>query len=186
VQHATVLVLPTTTLSRVSTCPIAVCTLVAEIFPTGVTPTAAAPVPVASSALLVFSLSNSAMAACTLPAAMLPTGVKPIVAAPPGVDYVNGDFKEKVDNITIQKRNLDTEFVELLERLPWKEWKTYTQAELVGWISKEQELETKFEYVDMFHFFMNIGLLIGITPEELSRMYYLKNKENFDRQERGY
>jgi dimeric dUTPase (all-alpha-NTP-PPase superfamily) len=103
-----------------------------------------------------------------------------------GIDYVNGDFKDKVDNITIQYRNLNTEFVELLERLPFKEWKTYSQSQMVGWISKEQELETKFEYVDMWHFFMNIGLLIGITPEELTKMYYLKNKENFDRQERGY
>lgn len=103
-----------------------------------------------------------------------------------GIDYINGHFKDKVDNLTIQKRNLDTEFVELIERLPFKEWKTYSPEQLDGWTSKEQELETKFEYVDMFHFFINIGLLIGITPDELSSMYYLKNKENFDRQERGY
>jgi dimeric dUTPase (all-alpha-NTP-PPase superfamily) len=103
-----------------------------------------------------------------------------------GIDYVNGSFKEKVNDITIQFRNLNTEFVELLERLPWKEWKTYSPEQLSGWTSKEQELETKFEFVDMFHFFMNIGLLIGITPEEMTKMYYLKNKENFDRQERGY
>ncbi len=103
-----------------------------------------------------------------------------------GVDYVNGTFKEKVDNLTIQKRNLDTEFVELIERLPWKEWKTYSAEQLSGWTSKEQELETKFEYVDMLHFFINLGLLIGISAEEVGQLYYLKNKENFDRQERGY
>lgn len=103
-----------------------------------------------------------------------------------GVSYTRGTFKEKIDNITIQKRNLDTEFVELLERLPWKEWKTYSPEQLAGWTSKEQELETKFEYIDMWHFFMNIGLLIGITPDEFAHLYYLKNKENFNRQERGY
>ena len=103
-----------------------------------------------------------------------------------GIDYENASFKDRVDQLTIQKRNLDTEFVELLERLPWKEWKTYPQESLAGFLSKEQELETKFEFVDMFHFFMNIGLLIGITPEELSTMYYLKNEENFERQKRGY
>lgn len=103
-----------------------------------------------------------------------------------GIDYIDGSFKEKVDNLTTQMRNLSSEFHELLERLPWKEWKTYSDEQLAGWTSKEQELETKFEYVDMFHFFINMGLLIGITPEDLSRMYYLKNKENFDRQERGY
>ena len=103
-----------------------------------------------------------------------------------GIDYVNGTFKEKVDNITIQFRNLLLEFAEMEENLPFKEWKTYSPEQLAGWISEEHMLETKFEYVDMWHFFMNIGLLIGITPEEFSKMYYLKNKENFDRQERGY
>lgn len=103
-----------------------------------------------------------------------------------GIDYVDGTFKQKVDNLTIQKRNLDTEFVELLAMLPWKEWRSYSAEQLSGWQSEEQMLETKFEYVDMFHFFINMGLLIGITPEELSKMYYLKNKENFDRQDRGY
>ena len=103
-----------------------------------------------------------------------------------GIDYINGSFASKVNELKIQKINFDSEFVELLERLPWKPWRTYTPEQLAGWTSEEQMLETKFEYVDLLHFFMNIGLLIGITPEELSRMYYLKNKENFDRQERGY
>ena len=53
-------------------------------------------------------------------------------------------------------------------------------------LSGEELLETKFEYVDMFHFFMNIGLLLGIDGNELAELYYLKNKENFARQERGY
>jgi hypothetical protein len=103
-----------------------------------------------------------------------------------GIDYDNGTFKQKVDNITVQFRNLVLEFAEMEEMLPFKEWKTYKPEHLLDWVSKEQEIETKFEYVDMFHFFMNIGLLIGITPDELSNMYYLKNKENFDRQNRGY
>lgn len=103
-----------------------------------------------------------------------------------GIDFDNGSFKEKVDNLTIQKRNFDTEFNELLVRTPFKEWKTYTIEQLTGFSSKEEEIEAKFEVVDAFHFFLNIALLMGITADELSKMYYLKNKENFDRQERGY
>ena len=103
-----------------------------------------------------------------------------------GINFDNGTFKEKVDNLTIQKRNFDTEFNELLVRTPFKEWKTYSPEQLSGFSSKEEELEAKFEIVDAFHFFLNMALLMGITANELSRMYYLKNKENFDRQERGY
>lgn len=103
-----------------------------------------------------------------------------------GIDYVNGSFKEKVDNLTIQKRNFDTEFNELLIRTPFKEWKTYSETQLSGFSSKEEELEAKFEVVDAFHFFLNMALLMNMTADELSTMYYLKNKENFDRQERGY
>jgi len=93
---------------------------------------------------------------------------------------------ECIKDISIQWRNLTLEFAELLERIPFKEWKTYTEEDWSKAFSEETILETKFEYIDMFHFFMNIGLLIGIDGEEFAKLYYLKNKENFARQERGY
>lgn len=101
------------------------------------------------------------------------------------IDYVNASFKTRVDQLTIQKRNFDTEFVELLDRLPWKEWKTYTPEQLED-LTGDPLIETQMEFVDMFHFFMNIGLLLKIDGKTLQKLYYLKNKENFDRQIRGY
>jgi dimeric dUTPase (all-alpha-NTP-PPase superfamily) len=74
----------------------------------------------------------------------------------------------------------------LIERVPFKTWKSYSPEQRVGFLSEEDKLETQFEYIDMFHFFMNIGLLIGIDGKTFAKLYYLKNKENFDRQNRGY
>lgn len=103
-----------------------------------------------------------------------------------GVDYSKNNFEVNIKDITTQWRNLTLEFAELLERLPYKEWKTYSGEAKEGFLSTEQKLEIQYEYADMFHFFMNIGLAIGVDGEVLERLYVTKNKENFDRQKRGY
>ena len=100
------------------------------------------------------------------------------------VDYSQASFKENVDDITKQWRNLTLEFSELLERLPFKEWKSYTLEQLEG--GDQDILEIWYEYADMFHFFINIGLALNIKGDTLERLYVTKNAENFDRQKRGY
>ena len=102
------------------------------------------------------------------------------------IDYENASFKERVDDITRQWRNMNTEMTELLDRLPWKEWKTYSDEQLAGFTDDEHKLEVYYEYVDVLHFFVNVGLALGIDGEILEKLYYTKNKENFDRQNRGY
>jgi len=102
------------------------------------------------------------------------------------VDYDNADFKTKVDDITRQWRNMNTEMTELLDRLPWKEWKSYSSEQLKGFESDEARLETWYEAIDVFHFFLNVCLALGIDGETFKRLYATKNKENFDRQARGY
>lgn len=94
-------------------------------------------------------------------------------------------FKERVDNITVQYRNMNLEFSELLERLPFKEWKSYTPEQLAG-LSEEEMLEVQYEFIDMFHFFLVIGLNLGIDGKLFKQLYFTKNKENFARIERGY
>ena len=103
-----------------------------------------------------------------------------------GVDYENASNEECIKDITVQWRNLTLEFSELMERLPFKEWKTYNQDQLYQNMTDEQLLEIAYEYADMFHFFMNIGLALGLDGELLEKLYVTKNKENFDRQNRGY
>lgn len=102
------------------------------------------------------------------------------------VDYDTASHKQRIDDISVQWRNMTLEFAELLERLPFKEWKTYPEEILKGFKDKEDMLETYYEYIDMFHFFMNMGLALGIDGETFEKLYVSKNAENFERQARGY
>ena len=81
---------------------------------------------------------------------------------------------------------INSEFAEMLERLPFKHWKKYTKKSSKDWESEEVRKETLMEYIDAFHFFLNIGLILGFTPEEVFYYYIEKNKENHHRQEKGY
>jgi dimeric dUTPase (all-alpha-NTP-PPase superfamily) len=101
------------------------------------------------------------------------------------LDLDSASFLEKVKDITVQWRNFNLEISELLERLPYKEWKTYTPEQIAKIQEENPWLEVLFEYVDAFHFFMNIGLNLGIDGDMLAKLYYLKNQENFDRQNSG-
>lgn len=46
--------------------------------------------------------------------------------------------------------------------------------------------ELKMELIDELHFLFNKMHAVGMTSDELFNFYYAKNKENRDRQERGY
>jgi hypothetical protein len=71
----------------------------------------------------------------------------------------------------------------------WKRWKKdhskYLNMKFSD-LSPEDQLECKFEIIDMLHFFMNYAASIGMTSQEMYNMYMTKNKENRARQERGY
>ena len=45
---------------------------------------------------------------------------------------------------------------------------------------------TQEEYIDAFHFMINIGISIGMTEEKIIEMYREKNKVNYQRQENNY
>lgn len=102
------------------------------------------------------------------------------------LDYDEATFVQRVRDVTTQWRNMNLEMAELLERLPYKEWKTYSDEQKAGWGSEEQRLEVLYEYIDVFHFFLNVGLALGVTGEEFKKLYATKNQENLDRQARGY
>lgn len=106
-----------------------------------------------------------------------------------------------VDWMRAQKDCIDDEFRELLTSLGgmsngdnaasgvWKAWKANNlekRATLISDLSPDDQLEIKFEFVDIMHFVLNMALALGMNAEELFELYYLKNKENFDRQNRGY
>ena len=111
---------------------------------------------------------------------------------------------EIYDTIRDNKIALDDEFKELVDALPgvhdggmsaskrsglWKRWKSDNEAirdlEL-SQLSTADRTELEFEYCDMFLFFINIGLALGIDGTRLGELYKAKTGENFSRIERGY
>lgn len=106
-----------------------------------------------------------------------------------------------VDWMRTQKDCIDDEFRELLTSLGgmstgekdasgvWKAWKANNLQKrntLISELSPEDQLEIKFEFVDIMHFVLNMQLALGMDAQELFELYYLKNKENFNRQNNGY
>jgi len=103
-----------------------------------------------------------------------------------GYDFDNLTMEQRVAHLKENWIALSDEFSETLERLPWKKWKKYTPEAKADWTSEEQKVETQFEVIDMFHFMINMALLVGIDGETAWKMYAQKNAENFARQDRGY
>lgn len=71
----------------------------------------------------------------------------------------------------------------------WKRWKkdfASFENKKFSDLSEGDQLECKFEIIDMLHFFMNYAASIGMTAEEMYNMYMSKNEENRARQARGY
>jgi hypothetical protein len=71
----------------------------------------------------------------------------------------------------------------------WKAWKANNlekRSTLIKDLSPEDQLEVKFELIDMAHFFLNMFVALGMDSQEIFELYFLKNKENFDRQNNGY
>ena len=100
-----------------------------------------------------------------------------------------------------QKDCIDDEFRELLTSLGgmsngekaassvWKPWKAQ-HAEYrnrrIDELSPEDQLEIKFEMIDILHFVLNMFQGLGLSAEEIFKLYYLKNQHNFERQDNGY
>lgn len=71
----------------------------------------------------------------------------------------------------------------------WKPWKgahKSIQNRSFSEMSEDDKKELKMELIDIQHFLFNMMLAAGMSPEELFNYYFAKNKENRDRQKRGY
>lgn len=98
-----------------------------------------------------------------------------------------------------QKHAFDDEFSEMMDALggiddgigsaAWKWWKDDNKKANLIYLSdlSDNDLkELKMEYVDMLHFFINMGLFLGMDGSEVMNMYISKNKENIERQKNNY
>ena len=71
---------------------------------------------------------------------------------------------------------LQQETAEAVDSLNWKWWKKDTD----DWDN------VKIELVDMLHFWVSMCTIAGLSPEEVSELYFKKNKLNHKRQNEGY
>lgn len=100
-----------------------------------------------------------------------------------------------------QKIAIDDEWREMVEAIAgmsldpkdrsalWKKWKKQygeVRAGLTEDLSPEDRLELMFEAIDICHFWNNVLLALDIDAKTMFVLYFLKNAENFSRQERGY
>lgn len=111
-------------------------------------------------------------------------------------------FGELVDRLRFNKEAYDMEHAEMLDRLPWKEWRTYggldpnhPASAQDGAPAEMQDLdefpdlvrELKFEAIDKLHFLINEMIALGFSDwDEVIRFFYAKQRENHARQDRGY
>lgn len=101
------------------------------------------------------------------------------------LDAKYNTLKGRAGNIKEDYIQCVQELNEMLYEVPYfKAWKDYSQM-------TEKEIDqawekVKVEFIDAWHFFMNIALTIGLTADEWFKLYLKKNEANFKRQDIGY
>jgi dimeric dUTPase (all-alpha-NTP-PPase superfamily) len=96
------------------------------------------------------------------------------------------NMKEKCDILKDDIYNVVEELHEMMRELPHKHWKKYSKKFIKDWMSEEHREKTLFEYIDALHFFINIGLILEFSAEEIFEAYIKKNQINHERQNNGY
>lgn len=84
---------------------------------------------------------------------------------------------QRIDFIKDMHIALTDELHEALAETGWKPWASSKHINV---------REFKGELVDAFHFFMNLCLVVNMSPEELFEMYKVKHQRNIDRSTEGY
>jgi hypothetical protein len=117
------------------------------------------------------------------------------------IDKVGLTVGNTLDYLRDQKEAFDDEYRELVDALPgmdktekersglWKKWKgnhERMRSVIFSGLTFDEQVEAKMEVVDMFHFMLNMFIGLGMNAEEIFVYYYLKNKENFERQDGDY
>lgn len=98
-------------------------------------------------------------------------------------DYIDDEFRELLTSLGGMSNG------EKAASAVWKPWKAdhvMRQDTRICDMSLSDQLEIKFEMIDILHFMLNMFMSLGMDSEEIFKLYFLKNKENFDRQDRGY
>jgi dimeric dUTPase (all-alpha-NTP-PPase superfamily) len=94
-----------------------------------------------------------------------------------GVDCVNMPEAEQPKWILNYCRAMTQEIAELTDSVPWKWWAKY---------QKFDPQNARVEVVDLFHFLISAALVLGLSADDVHRIYLEKNRVNIQRQDSGY
>jgi len=102
-----------------------------------------------------------------------------------GYDFDSMTQEEITTYIKEFSIHLTQEMHEMLYVLPYfKPWKDYSAMTVEEYEAGMEE--ARKEFIDMFHFMLNIALALGMSDKDIYYMYMEKNKENHRRQDEGY
>ncbi len=69
---------------------------------------------------------------------------------------------------------------------PWKKSHKTIHSTKLSDLSERDLKDLKMELIDIQHFLFNLMISVGMDAEEIFNYYVAKNKENIDRQQKGY
>ena len=94
-----------------------------------------------------------------------------------GVDCANMTEEDQQKWLLNYCRAMSQEIAELTDSVPWKWWAKYQTFD---------KQNARIEVVDLFHFLISLAQVLGMSAEDVYKMYLAKNKVNFQRQDSGY
>ena len=94
-----------------------------------------------------------------------------------GVDTEGMSEEEQVEWVLNYTRAMQQELAELTDSVPWKWWAKYQEFD---------RQNARVEVVDLFHFLVSLGQVLGMSAEDIHRAYVIKNAVKHRRQETGY
>jgi dimeric dUTPase (all-alpha-NTP-PPase superfamily) len=94
-----------------------------------------------------------------------------------GVHLRDLSDEEKIEWILKYSRAIQQELAELVDSVPWKWWKKQQHFD---------EENAKVEVIDLMHFIISAGQVLGLTADDFYNAYLEKNEINHRRQDSGY
>ena len=92
-----------------------------------------------------------------------------------------GDWQGKMHWMMEMIAAMHNELEEIRDWFPWKHWKSYQDYSF-----DKSAPEIKYEIIDIFHFMMNMMLIMDMDGKEVLQTYFSKREQNIKRQEKGY
>jgi predicted DNA-binding protein YlxM (UPF0122 family) len=116
-----------------------------------------------------------------------------------GFNFDGYTIKEIADFWMVNKHALSDEINEMFDALGgindgignagWKYWKkdnAKTADMKVEDLSREDQLELFYEWIDGLHFYINFAISMGMTSKDVVNLYMAKNAHNHERQDNNY